>query len=318
VTGIAVAALVIAVPAVAFTLWPLRRGSRARRILPLPADPRERLLEDKGRILAALRELGFEHDAGHVSDEDYTDLRARYEEEAAAILGELDRITPVAPPPPAPGASPAPVPPSRSAWRHPLTIGVGALGLVLFGIALGAGVVRNTAPDPMAGQPVPGSRPLADLAMPQIPGAGAGGAGDAGGAGGAPRPVSPEMLQGMLQAARGSLFAGRYGEAIAAYQAVLKRHPRNVDALAHLGLIVAIGGHADTALQTLDQALAIDPNYPPALLFRGQILDEVKHDVPGAIQSWEKFVAVAPAGEDRERVAKLIADARARAATAPK
>lgn len=310
-TGIAVAALVIAVPAVAFTLWPLRRGSRARGILPLPADPREQLLEDKQRTLAALREIGFEHDAGHVSDEDYTDLRTRYEEEAAAILGELDRIAPVAPPP-APGASP-PAPAARSAWRHPLTIGVGALGLVLFGIALGAGVVRNTAPDPMAGQPMPGSRPLADLAMPQIPGAG-----DAGGAVGAPRPVSPEMLQGMLQAARGSLFAGRYGEAIAAYQAVLKRHPRNVDALAHLGLIVAIGGHADTALQTLDQALAIDPNYPPALLFRGQILDEAKHDVPGAIRSWEKFVAVAPTGEDRERVAKLIADARSRAAKAPK
>jgi hypothetical protein len=321
VTGIAVAALIIAVPAVAFTLWPLRRGSRARRILPLPADPRERLLEDKHRILGALRELGFEHDAGHVSDEDYTDLLARYEEEAAAILGELDRMTPVAPPPPAPGASAVPRAPvidagvsPRSAWRHPLTVGAGALGLVLFGIALGAGVIRNTAPDPMAGQPVPGSRPLADLAMPQIPDArGAGAAG-----GGTPRPVSPEMLQGMLQAARGSLFAGRYGEAIAAYQAVLKRHPGNVDALAHLGLIVAIGGHADTALQTLDQALAIDPNYPPALLFRGQILDEVKHDVPGAIRSWEKFVAVAPAGEDRERVVKLIADARSRAAKAPK
>src|SRR5256886_13264130 len=70
----------------------------------------------------------------------------------------------------------------------------------------------------------------------------------------------------MLQAARASLFEGRYGEAIAAYQAVLKRDPKNVDALTHLGLIVAIGGHADTALETLDRALAIDPTYPPALL----------------------------------------------------
>ena len=122
----------------------------------------------------------------------------------------------------------------------------------------------------------------------------------------------------MLQAARASLFAGRYGEAIAAYQAVLKRDPKNVDALAHMGLIVAIGGHADTALQTFDQALAIDPNYPPALLYRGQVLDEVKHDVPGAIRSWEKFMAVVPEGEERERVARMIADAKSRAANTPK
>ncbi len=120
------------------------------------------------------------------------------------------------------------------------------------------------------------------------------------------------MLQGMLQAARTSLFEGRYSEAIAAYQAVLKRDPKNVDAMTHLGLIVAIGGHADAALETFDRALAIDPNYPPALLYRGQVLYEAKSDRDRAIQSWEKFMAVVPAGEERERVAKMIADAKAR------
>ena len=79
----------------------------------------------------------------------------------------------------------------------------------------------------------------------------------------------------MLQAARQSLFEGRYAEAIAAYQAVLKRDAKNVDALTHLGLIVAIGGHADTALETIDKALAIDPKYPPAYLYRGQVLFEI-------------------------------------------
>ena len=118
----------------------------------------------------------------------------------------------------------------------------------------------------------------------------------------------------MLQAARSSLGAGRYGEAIAAYQAVLKRDPKNVDAMTHLALIVAIGGgpeHADRALETFDKALAIDPSYLPALLYRGQVLYEVKKDVGGAIRSWEKFMALAPPGEDRDRVAKMIADARA-------
>ena len=115
----------------------------------------------------------------------------------------------------------------------------------------------------------------------------------------------------MLQAARSSLFEGRYGEAIAAYQAILKRDPKNVDAMTHLALIVAIGGHADTALETLDKALTLDPNYAPALLYRGQILYESRKDAAAAIRSWEKFLALTPAGEDRDRVTKMIADAKA-------
>jgi len=304
VSAIVVAALVIGIPAAAFVLWPLLRKGGTGVLMPLPPDPRERLLEDKARILASLRELTFEHDAGHVSDDDYADLYARYEAEAAAVLEELDRV----------GASrerettvPT-TPPRRSAWMHPVALGATAGGLVVFGILLGSGAVRFTAPDPMAGEPPIGSRPLADL-QPAAPGGA-----PAAPVGGPPRAVTPEILQGMLQAARASLFAGRYGEAIAAYQAVLKRDPRNVDALTHLGLIVAIGGHGDTALETFDKALAIDPNYPPALLYRGQVLDEVRHDVPGAIASWEKFVAVAPEGEDKERVTKMIADARSRSA----
>jgi cytochrome c-type biogenesis protein CcmH/NrfG len=128
------------------------------------------------------------------------------------------------------------------------------------------------------------------------------------------------MLQGMLQAARASLFARRYNEAIAAYQAVLKRDPDNVDAMTHMGLIAAIaaqGEHGgemiERALDLFERALAQDPNYPPALLYRGQVLYEARKDVPGAIKSWEKFVAVTPPGEDRDRVVKMLADARAQA-----
>jgi cytochrome c-type biogenesis protein CcmH/NrfG len=124
----------------------------------------------------------------------------------------------------------------------------------------------------------------------------------------------------MLQAARSSLFAGRYNEAIAAYQAVLKRDPDNVDAMTHMGLIAAIAAQGEhgpemvsRALQLFDRALALDPNYAPALLYRGQVLYEVRKDVAGAIASWEKFIAVTPPGEDRDRVTKLLSDARAQA-----
>ena len=300
-TGILVAALALGLPALAFTLWPLlgARG-RSQALLRFPPDRRGELEERKEATLRALRELRFEHEAGHIGDDDYAELCARYESEAAAALTELDRLGPAAPAPP---PSPARVVESRSAWRHPAALAAGATLLLAFGIAIGAGMVRYAEPDRSAGAPMPGSLPLAPP-----PGARAGG----GGTPGAPRVVTPAVLQGMLQAARASLSDGRYGEAIAAYQAVLKRDPKNVDALTHLGLIVALGGHADTALETFERALAIDPKYPPALLYRGQVLYESKKDTAGAIRSWEKFVAVVPPGEDRVRVEKMIAEARAK------
>lgn len=302
--SVLLAAAAIGVPALLFTLWPLvRRRDAPLPILPLPPDAREQLLERKTAALRALRELDFEHGAGHVSDADHAQLRARYEAETAGILTELDRLGP------GPVSGPGPARPTAArpgrGW-HPAVLAGGAVALVVFGVGLGVGIVRYTEPDPMAGAPATGSRPLATLS-PAPGGDSATPAGDAAG----PRALSSEMLQGMLQAARSSLFEGRYQEAITAYRAVLNRQPDNVDAMTHLALIVAIGGHADAALETFERALAIDPDYPPALLYRGQVLLEAKHDAAGAIRSWEKFVAVVPAGEERDRVSRLIAETKA-------
>ena len=175
--------------------------------------------------------------------------------------------------------------------------------LLAFGIALGVGIVRYTEPDPMAQAGAGGP------AMPPFASAPA-----AGGAGGS-QALTPEVFQGMLGAARAALRQGQYAEAMAAYQAVLKRDPNNVDAITHLGLILALGGgaeHADRALEAFDRALALEPNYPPALLYRGDILYEVKKDLPGALRAWEQYVALAPAGAERDRVEKLVREAKAR------
>ena len=306
--GVAIVLAVIGIPALVFVLWPLRARAGAKAaLLPLPPDAREQLDESKRTALRALRELDFEHASGHVGDADYADLRARYEAEAAQIFTELDRLTPtrsaVAPPPAAEVAV------RRSGWRHPAAISIAAVALVTFGVALGVVIVRFSEPE---------------TSMASAPGGGGGGRGpmmEEPSAANAPKgPVTPEMLQGMLGAARQSLYAGRYNEAMRAYQAVLKRDPNNVDALTHLGLMAGIaaqGQHGpemtERALDLFDRALKLEPDYPPALLYRGQVLYEVRKDVPGAIRSWERFVAVSPPGEDRERVVKMIAEARAQA-----
>ena len=301
--GVAIALAVIGIPALAFVLWPLRaRPGAPTALLPLPLDAREQLEESKRAALRALRELEFEHASGHVGDADYADLRARYESEAAQILSELDRLSP-ARSAPTPVSAPE-VAVRRSGWRHPVAVTVGAVALVTFGVVLGVGIVRFSEPESSMAGATAGARPPV-MEEPS--------------AANAPRgPVTPEILQGMLAAARQSLYAGRYNEAMRAYQAVLKRDPDNVDALTHLGLMAGIaaqGQHGpemvERALDLFDRALKLDPEYPPALLYRGQVLYEVRKDVPGAIRSWEKFVKVSPPGEDRERVVKMIADARA-------
>lgn len=298
-SGVLLAA--IAIPALLFVAWPLLRG-RASGIglLPLPPDPRQQLLEEKELAGRALRELAFEHEAGHLSDDDHAMLRDRYELRAAETLVALESLDisgeKAARPVPTPTAPPRP-------WTAPGIIAINAAALLVFGVLLGLGVARYSIPSSSGLPAASGSRPLAPST----------GDGPAGGASrGAGRPLDRETLGGMLRAARASLVAGRYGDAIAAYQAVLKRDQTNVDALTHLGLLLAIGGHADTALTMFDQALGHDPTYPPALFYRGQVLYEVKKDYPGALKSWDKFLAVVPQGAEHDRVAALARDARTR------
>ena len=300
---IAIAA--IALPALAVVLWPLVRGGAGRTAASSAAPPDRRLEldEEKASTYRALKELAFDHEAGSLSDDDFQALRERYEARAADLLTKLDALGGVRPRPVAESATRPP----RAWTRSPVTMAVGGVALLGLGITLGVGVSRYSAPDPAvvgAGATIPGPAlsspgPL----MPGVPGTGAA----------ADRPIPPEIMARMLQAARESLDAGRYQEAIAAYQAVLKRDGSNVDAMTHLGLIVAMGGHADAALETFDKALKLDPKYAPALLYKGQVLYEVKQDYGGAITAWERFVSLAPPGEDRRRVALLIEEARTKA-----
>jgi tetratricopeptide (TPR) repeat protein len=339
----ALAIALLAVPTLALVLWPLfARGGHARPAWPdewragggeddAASHRRHDLTDEKGALYRALRELGFERDAGHLSEEDYAQLCARYEARAAEVLAELDTLGPEAIASPDGQRGPisssrvedaerarmsaaeesAPAATGRGWTRHPAVLGGGALFLLVFGVVMGLGIGRFTEPDPSVVPP--GSR----LPVRADPGGVPPAASTPGAPGNGARAIPPEMLAGMLRAARESLVGGRYQEAIAAYQAVLKRDARNVDAMTHLGLIVAIGGHPDAALETFDRALAIDPAYAPALLYRGQVLYEVKRDYPGAAHAWEQYLALAPPGEERDRVQALLADALAKAPRTP-
>ncbi len=292
----ALALLAFAIPAAAFVLWPLLRPRRGEPASP-PADLRGALDADKLVALRALRELALEHAAGHIAEDDYAELRARYEARASVILKRLDALPPPAgaPAAPPPGAGPVP-------WtRRPLVLAGSALGLVGFGVLLGTLVVRSSQPEPPAAPAAAASEPAPPVAEGERSRSG---------------PIPKPMLEGMLQAAHASLDAGRYQEAIAAYKAVLGREPDNVDAITHLGVILAIAGHAEGALEAFDRALALQPGYPHALWDKARVLYELRQDYAGAIAAWEQFLRVAPPGEDRQRAESRIREARARLAGA--
>jgi tetratricopeptide (TPR) repeat protein len=293
-----VAIVVVTLPAVGFALWPLLRTRGGHALAPgIPAsDRRLELMEEKASAYRALKELTFDYEAGHLSEDDYRGLRDRYESRAAELLVALDALAPA---PPAREQAEPEAAPARVGWtRHPVTLAGGATLVLVFGVVIGLNVGRFAQPEqPMAASPNlppgPGGTPVGAPMAALEPG----------------QAIPPAVLAGMLNAARQSLTEGRYAEAIAAYQAVLKRDPRNVDAMTHLGLIVAIGGHADAAIEAFNKAAAIDPNYAPVYLYRGQVLYEVKQDYPAAVKAWERYLALVPQGEDRDRVAALLKEA---------
>jgi cytochrome c-type biogenesis protein CcmH/NrfG len=299
---LALIALAFGVPVGLFVLWPLRRAQRLAS--PVDADdPRAALEGEKILALRAIRELERDRLLGLLAEDDYAALRVRDEARASVILKRLDALGPAPPPPSRPPSPPRPV--SVPWTRQPAVLAGGAVALLGFGVALGALVTRYATPAP----PEPMAAVREESASPPM-------MADAPAAGqsGSPRPIPKEMLEGMLRAAHASLDAGRYQEAIAAYKAVLKREPQNVDAITHLGVILALAGHTDGALEALDKALAIDPDYAHALWDKARILAEQRHDYAGAIAAWERFVAVGPPGPDREQAQARIGEAKSRLA----
>lgn len=91
-----VLAAVLAVAVVVFVARPfLREPGAGPDVVPEP-DEREverlRLLEERDRALAALKELEFDHRTGKIADADYHELVGPLRAEAADALRGLDRL----------------------------------------------------------------------------------------------------------------------------------------------------------------------------------------------------------------------------------
>jgi hypothetical protein len=87
-------AVLLALACVAIVARPFLREPEPENdaLADLPAAERERLrlVEERDRALAALKELEFDHRTGKVSDEDYRELVGPLRRQAAEALRALD------------------------------------------------------------------------------------------------------------------------------------------------------------------------------------------------------------------------------------
>ena len=89
-----VLAALLAVAAVVFVARPFLREPDGREGEPSDATDAERLrlAEERDRVLAALKELEFDHRTGKISDADYRDLVGPLRRRAAEALRALERM----------------------------------------------------------------------------------------------------------------------------------------------------------------------------------------------------------------------------------
>ena len=85
----AIAGLVLTIAVFLFIFWPERNPF-------FQADKTrvDYLRERKDVIYENLRDLNFEYKAGKVPDADYASMKQSLEDEAAAILAEIERLEP--------------------------------------------------------------------------------------------------------------------------------------------------------------------------------------------------------------------------------
>jgi cytochrome c-type biogenesis protein CcmH len=249
-------------------------------------SPRAELLREQSRLKGELRELDFDFQSGKLSDSDYAELKQEVETKGAVVIERLSSL------PPEPVVKKAKEkatrprdqrisqgPQSSRRWQ---LVG-GGMFLLLFGLALGVMLTKSVRPregenDSMTGDFLTGTSPANSEA------------------------------RAALQEGKQAFAHQEFPEAIEAFKKVLAADPNNPEAHSYMGFILVQAGHGDGALMAFDKALSQAPNYPMALWGKGLVLYREKKDFAGARETLEKLLNRVPPGEERNEIAKVIAE----------
>ena len=99
-----------------------------------------------------------------------------------------------------------------------------------------------------------------------------------------------------------------FPKAIEAFKKVLSADPNHPEAHSYMGFVLMQAGHGDGALMAFEKALTRAPNFPMALWGKGMVLYQDKKDFAGAREIFERLLNLVPPGEERNEVAKVLAE----------
>jgi len=108
----------------------------------------------------------------------------------------------------------------------------------------------------------------------------------------------------------------RFDLAIPWYEASLKLDPKNINVSTDLAVCYYYTDQNDKALAQIDASLKLDAKHPTTLLNQGIIRAFGKQDLSGAVEAWDKVIALAPNSPDAAR-ARTLKDAHGSSGAAP-
>jgi cytochrome c-type biogenesis protein CcmH len=251
--------------------------------LPDIEDETERaqLLRERGRLRDELNELDFDFQSGKLSASDYAALKRDIENKGGLVMEQLTSLPAQA------KAEEKKAKPRQNASAHSgfkrWQMITGGLFLMLFGLTLGVMLTQSIRPrqgegDTMTGGFMTGSSP------------------DSGATGAA------------LAEGKQAFERQEFPKAIEAFKKVLAADPSHPEAHGYMGFILMQAGHGDGALLAFEKALSRAPNLPMALWGKGMVLYQDKKDFAGARAIFEKLLAMVPPGDERNEIAKVLAE----------
>lgn len=258
-----------------------------------PTDP----LEDRHQaLLRSLADLEEARDADALEPGEYLRLRERTEGRVARVLRAMDRreaATLVELVDGEPGTATGPL--ERAAGSQARRVPPWAVAALIGGTVLAvlvATLARDTTPVPAATAPVSSAEDSLAFFEQRVE-------------------EQPDDLAARLDLAHRYLDAGMIEASLAEYAVALELDPDDVEAHAHVGIILYLSERPREALDAVDRALETDPGYPEALFFRGVILLGGLERPREAIDAFERYLDAAPFGAERGSAQELIAEAEA-------
>ncbi|HEY0723687.1 MAG TPA: tetratricopeptide repeat protein [Pyrinomonadaceae bacterium] len=253
--------------------------------LPDIEDDSERaqLLRQRGRLRDELNELEFDFQSGKLSDSDFAALKRDIESKGGLVMQQLSSLPVEAKARPQEKTFKRQQDSAAHSRFKRWQLITGGIFLMLFGLALGVMLTQSIRPrqgegDTMTGGFMTGTSPVA---------------GEAGAA---------------LSEGKQAFDRHEYPRAIEAFKKVLAADATNPEAHSYMGFILMQAGHGDGALMAFDKALSRAPNFPMALWGKGMVLYQDKKDFAGARAIFERLLAMMPPGEERNEIAKVMAE----------